>query len=549
MGKRRFLTITIGVLGVLFLSAQLLNYKIENKVQAIVSDDHDELILPLQFESVALRTKRRWNGSGTSCEGFCLHALLTGTAQKVLVTNTKDFFKTLSFDDEAIEYSLQRREVCPEVKFTPGHHRLDLPFDRDSGKRAANAIEEIKLRMSSGDCLISTPSTLGQADVVLTRARMVQGPHYASRLGFSLSTETETVDRLAVHTVDKTNVRFEELYRWTGVQYFSFSGALIPSPLFGSELEVNMGWLRREERINISSKYYEHPDWVGFLTQTLELDLTLDGDVSRSNIRQAIKKIVQNGKTPTRAQWDMISTYFDGVGIGQNTELQEADYELAVDIIRNPAFPTPPRLYRVADYAVTHQSLATRKELADLLLTRLESGQTWGDDAHVKLGRETVNVAFGLKQFPVDVLEGQFYRIERLSHDPFMQEHGYTLLMHMHIYGEKAAPVLLKLMENGLDGKISGNRYQHPFLAGIGGLCLLGPKGKATLPRFQELMASGSIPLHGSYGQLLINTLVSLGADPEQIWPLWESRYSNPTRERFDKHLGQAKTSSWSCGY
>jgi len=550
MGKRRFLTISVGVLALFILPAQFLNYKIERKVQAIVADDRNDLALPLQFESVGLRTKRRWNGSGTSCEGFCLHALLTGTAKKVLITNTKDFSKPISFEDEAIEYSLQRRDVCPTVKFTLGHHRLELPFDRSSGKRAANAIQDMKLRMSDGECLVATPATLGEADVVLTRARMVQGPHYASRLRFSITKDTETVDRLAVHVVDQANGTFDEVYRWTGVQYFNFTGGFIPSPLFGYGLEINMGWLRKKRRLNISRKHYEHPNWVGFLTKTLGLDLVLDGEVSRDNIRTAIEWIVQAGHAPTRAEWDMISTYFDGVGIGRNTKLQRADYLLAVNMIKNPAFPTPKRLYSIVAFANAHENLMAKKELADLLLTRLESGQTWGDDANVKFSRDVAQVAGSLANFPADVLEAQFDRIERLSDDPFMQEHGYNLLRHMHVFGAKSLPVLMKLMEIGVDGEIKGNRYQHPFLAGIGGVCMLGPVAQVALPRIQELMTSERIPSHGSYGKLLMNTLINLSADSELIWPLWERRYKNTTREKFEKYLARADAgSSWNCSY
>ncbi len=550
MGKRRFLMISICVLGALILPAQLLNFKMEQKVQTLVADDRDELVLPFQFESVGLRVTRRWNGSGTPCEGFCLHALLTGTAKKVLITNTKDFSKPITFDEEATEFSLQRLEVCPPIKFTPGHHRMDLPIDQGSGKRSANAIQDMKLRMSNGECLVAKPTTLGQADVVLTRARMVQGPHFASRIGFSLTTDTETVDRLAVHIVDQANGRFDEVYRWTGVQYFTHSGGLIPSPLFGYGLEVNLGWLRKKQRANISSKYYERADWVGFLTQTLDLNLALDGEASRDNIRAAVAQIVQNGATPTRAQWDMIAAYFDGVGIGRNANLQRADYLLALDILKNPVFPTPKRLYNIVAFANGHENIVAKKELADLLLTRLERGQTWGDDANVKFSQDVAQIAGSLAHFSGDVLDGQFDRIERLSRDPFMQEHGYKLLRHLHIYGAKSLPVLMTLMEIGVDGNVSENRCQSPYLAGLGGVCLLGAEGKAALPRIEELMASGRLPRGGGYQQLLMNTLINSGAEAALIWPLWDSQYSNTTREKLDKQLVRVKAGkSQDCNY
>ncbi|MEJ6709937.1 MAG: hypothetical protein QNK92_14290 [Amylibacter sp.] len=151
MGKRHFLMIFLAVLGVLIVPAQLLNFQMERKVQALVEGDRDELVLPLKFEAVTLRTKSVWNSSGSLCGGFCLHALLTGTAKKVLKTNTKNFTKPIDFDEEVIEISLQRRDTCPAITFSPGQHRLDIPLDRTSGKRAANAIEDMKLGMNSGE--------------------------------------------------------------------------------------------------------------------------------------------------------------------------------------------------------------------------------------------------------------------------------------------------------------------------------------------------------------------------------------------------------------
>ena len=333
--------------------------------------------------------------------------------------------------------------------------------------------------------------------------------------------------------MDKDKRSFKEVYGWTGVQYLAFSSALNPSPLFGYGLEMNLGWLRKKQRVNISSKYYERSDWVGFLTKTLDLDLALDGEVSRNNIRAAVDEIVQAGTAPTRAEWDLISTHFDGVGIGRNAELQEADYVLALDIIKNPAFPMPKRLYRITAFAIEHKNLAARRELADLLLTRLESGKTWIDALNVKVSRDVVQVASGLSKFSLDALSGHFDRIERLSHDPFMQEHGYVLLKHARVYGTKAAPMLMMLVDIGIDGKIRENRYQHPYLAGIGGLCLLGPKGARALPRIQELMVAQRIPSNGSYGKLLMNTLTSLKADPELIW----SFGNGITKTRHEKNL------------
>lgn len=276
-GKGNILVAGLLSIGFLALPAIILNGKIERKAHSYVAGDHNEIVLPVEFEAIAVRSKPRWKRRSTPCDGFCLHALLSGTAERVLVIDTTDFSAAISGEEEALEFSLQKRNNCPPVTLVPGHHNLNLNVEQSGERRPVNALEEMNLRISTGECLISRKAKLGDADVVLTVGRLVRGQQHAADLGFSWTEKTEIVDRITVHSIDKNNEMFVETYRWTGVRYRPFAFAMVPGPLFGYGLDMKMGWLRRQKRINISRKYYSAPDWASFLVDTLGLDLRLGG--------------------------------------------------------------------------------------------------------------------------------------------------------------------------------------------------------------------------------------------------------------------------------
>ena len=46
---------------------------------------------------------------------------------------------------------------------------------------------------------------------------------------------------------------------------------------------------------------------------------------------------------------------------------------------------------------------------------------------------------------------------------------------------------------------------------------------------------------YGSYRDMTINTLVSLGAEPEEMWTYMRSNEQNYTRDRFDSEVVRAQ--------
>ena len=71
--------------------------------------------------------------------------------------------------------------------------------------------------------------------------------------------------------------------------------------------------------------------------------------------------------------------------------------------------------------------------------------------------------------------------------------------------------------------------------------CGVGRAGSAAVPLLYERLKDGRMVKYGSYRDMTINTLVSLGAEPEEMWTYMQSNEQNYTRDRFDREVGRAQ--------
>jgi len=138
-----------------------------------------------------------------------------------------------------------------------------------------------------------------------------------------------------------------------------------------------------------------------------------------------------------------------------------------------------------------------------------------------------------------------------LSQEVSFQEYGGRVLKKMYLFKEKAVPTFLNLIDVGLSGSPRSKIFQEPYIAGLSGLCMGAPETNDGLKRLLELMEQGKLPIYGSYGELLMHTLIRMDADPDVIWPLYSARNSNATRQDLLQEIGN-KDGSWlsrDCGY
>ena len=548
--------LAVSLSGILLaIPAYMLNMQMEKQAFSHVSNDHNSLTLPLPFGKIAVVTKgsgKYAKDSSTRCDGFCLHALLSGSARSILMLESREPFTPLQPDAEAVEFTIERLPQCPETIFASGRHTLSLPNGKSRKKGTANAVELIKLKISEGECLVSKKAKLSDADIVITRGRAISGGSHASRPGFRLFTDTIIADRITVHQKMAMDGAFDEVYRWTGVTFKPFAWILVPAPQSGYGFDVNMGWWRSVQRINIAKRYDDKSDWPLFLTGTLGFDLQLDGTFAEKRIIENMEKVLAENRAPSPEEWSSFSDYLDRRGLIANADAARSDFEIAYQMLENGKFPTPPRLYQVVNHAVKNTTPQQVAHLTEMMISRMEDGTTWAENLKVSRKKELANLAAGLRRLPDEYLLPHFERHVKLASNQAVQTAAWRFISQLHIHGERAVPTLLEQIGAGLEGGdrfYRSNAYQHPYLAGMIGLCLAGPQAKSASPKLLRLMQEGQLPAHASYGDLMVNTLVRTAIDPELIWPVYSAANKNRTRENFDREVKRAKSDRPDCSY
>ncbi len=221
------------------LPAALLNWRIENDVEAIAAADHNEITAPVTARAIAVRKWNNFDRQTTQCDGFCLHALLSGSADRVLVVPVKIPLPEPRLDEKAIEFRLENRSICPPTRFQSGNHSLRLR-NAAGETRDTNAVEAMNLSISNGRCLVQKATTLGDADLVISQGRTRRGVSDIEAR-FDFSADTISTFTTSVHTVDR-KTGLDEIYRSTRINYAPFAPLLLPGPAFGSEFRIPNGY-------------------------------------------------------------------------------------------------------------------------------------------------------------------------------------------------------------------------------------------------------------------------------------------------------------------
>lgn len=531
----------------------LMNGAIHNKATSFTTGDLDVVQPPLGARTIASRERFRFARDTTQCDSFCLHALLTGTADRFLVANTDTPHGDIARDAEAIEFRLERRDSCPQVSFKSGTRGLKFRSVKSDTERAADPVETLKLRISEGECLVSQPATLGDADIVISRGALTKGTRRIDT-GFSFAIDTVAAKRTSVHLKNDSG-RFEEMYRATQVRYRPFGRLLVPWITMGSELRTYFGWWRTSEWINVERRYDDPYAWTDFLTAKLGFDLKLKGEDTKIKTLVRLRTLLDEGTPPNAADWALFSQYFDRIGIGRNTKLSAEDFALALRMLESDAYPAPPRLHNLVAYARRNAGDADMAHLADLFVSRLSADPATHEALGEKPRDQIRGLSLGIRMLPAAALLPHKDTMIALADRADIQHHGYIALQRLAVYGDDAVPALLSLMKAGIEGGehfFRDNRFQHPYLGGLLGLCLAGESAASALRELRSLIAAGHLPDHSSYGRLLFTTLLRLGEDEDSVKALYVAAARDKekaTDKRFDQLATRAFREDRACRF
>jgi hypothetical protein len=104
------------------------------------------------------------------------------------------------------------------------------------------------------------------------------------------------------------------------------------------------------------------------------------------------------------------------------------------------------------------------------------------------------------------------------------------------------APTLLWLMDEAVRLKDrTGSDWNNTYVAGLTGLCRMGAAGRAMIEPMYERLNAGVMVKYGSYWDLTIQTLVGMGADPDEMWGHLQTDDRNHTQQRFAREVTRAQ--------
>ena len=177
--------------------------------------------------------------------------------------------------------------------------------------------------------------------------------------------------------------------------------------------------------------------------------------------------------------------------------------------------------------------------LASALVSRMSDDAERYRALGAKPRQQIKHLALGVRALPDAALLPHKDALVTLASRSDVQRDGYLALQRLAVYGDDAVPTLLALMKTGLEGGehfYRDNRFQHPYLGGLQGLCMAGAKAPSARPELRRLTDAGSLPDHGSYGRLLFTTLLRLGEDREHVRALFVAAARNK-KNATDRHF------------
>lgn len=254
---------------ILFVPSQSISLINQVRINELTKDDHNELSSPLNYSSIAIRRFNSFKDDTTSCDGLCIHLLISGAAERVIIVKNFDIIVSPHIQDIGIAYHLEKRKNCPVIKYGKGSRTLRITNDRENYYN-----DKMNRSISNGQCLIKTSTNLASADIVLSTASLrrvedktkVKLPIFSHRAG-----------RITLHK--RKNEIFVEQLKWTGLSYYP------PLPFFplpnltlgGRETYIGYEVFNPKYKYSSQSyiprfKYISVEKWTEFLADQLGIN-------------------------------------------------------------------------------------------------------------------------------------------------------------------------------------------------------------------------------------------------------------------------------------
>lgn len=231
------------------------------RISELIKADQNNLSLPLNFNTVAIRRWDKFETNVTSCDDLCLHLLISGASERVVIIKEFDITSPPSFQSIGTAFHLETRKTCPDLKFESRSQTLRIkPFE--GRKRYYH--KKMEHEISKGRCLIQSSTDLSRVDMVISTGSLRNNQNGTN---VKLPLFSQAAGRVSVHVRNEN--RLEERYSWTGLTYNNpFNYVPLPRRITG-QYQISIGYDSFISSLGPSSsqfRYMSDEYWTHLLT-------------------------------------------------------------------------------------------------------------------------------------------------------------------------------------------------------------------------------------------------------------------------------------------
>jgi len=236
-------------------------------------------------------------------------------------------------------------------------------------------------------------------------------------------------------------------------------------------------------------------------------------------------------------------------GVSRARKLAAEDVALARKLLTDTRFSIPSSAWAAIRYAQAPGETFYDVVAMSMFRRLADMAETADVTSNPRLKEEARSISAVLRELPAATILNHRRDLEWLARQEQLRVWSYQALVRLHEFGADAAPTLLWLIDDSVRLKDAyGSDWNNAYLAGLMGLCHMGAAGGEMIRPIFERLDSGAMVKHASYWDLTIETLVGMGADPDDMWDHLQTSDRNHTRNRFDRLAGRA-VKKQDCSY
>ncbi len=519
-------------LGLLAVLPAIENQRLNNIAQELIADDRNEVSQPVVIGTLAVVTTSQ-RSRDHECDDLCQRVLLAGRPSRVLMINAPAPLPAQLETLTGKLFYLEQRPACPDIELRNSINRIEFQSEKTTVQGLQPA-DMLRLMISSGDCVVSEPASLSEADAVLAIGEIKVGETVLSA-GLNPFVDTVSASRLKFFL--RENGRLVERYRLTGTTTKELYPILIPTYTDSKQLrKLSPALLRRTAVSGAAKRFRPTPPIQPFLEDVLGLNLRISEAKRNLKVNDTIARILRQPGVIADNDLELISRFLKRAGSVLDRSVEDA--ELALEIFRDRRVPaTSPNAHSTFSLVVDHSQLTA--QFADDLFSRLsELADLQRKDGRISQRQDFHALVSVVPRLPdVAVLPHKAMLLE-IAGSPKLYLKFHLLLTRLSAFGVETIPVIFRVLDEVAEIDLGDKDRQakiHAYKSAMIALCRIGPEGREGIDMLYARIHAGKAMLFGSHWDLTIHTLIKLGAEPDEIWShLKTAQPKHRTREHFN---------------